>query len=404
MAARTQAFKFKRTVAAPPAEVYRAFTSPMVLREWLCDSAQADPRKGGRLYLWWNSGYYTTGEYTSLVPDKRIAFTWFGKGEPAPTAVLVSLSQNKAGTAVTLTHSGVGAGKAWQKARAEFQSGWDVLLENLQSVVESGVDLRIARRPMLGITFGEPLTPEVAGKLGVPVREGFRIDGVLEGMGAHAAGLQKNDVVVSLDGKKIDSYPALVGALQKRQAGDEVKVVFYRDGIRKTVAMELSARPLPQVPDTAAGLAEAVQDIYTQDMADLRRCLEGVTETEASAQPAPGEWSAKEVLAHLIAAERDTVLWISTLVGGAEADSEFFNNLPVRVQAVTAVYRTLPALLEQLEKARAETVAAIAALPEDFVAHKGSHWRLGYSQLNSSSHIRDHVNQVQAAIEAARKD
>lgn len=52
-----QSLKFKLTVNAPAAEVYRAFTTSMVLREWFCNAAQADARKGGCLYLHWNSGY-----------------------------------------------------------------------------------------------------------------------------------------------------------------------------------------------------------------------------------------------------------------------------------------------------------------------------------------------------------
>ncbi len=52
----TQTLEFAVAVAAPPAEVFRAFTRATPLRDWLCDVALADARPGGRIYLWWNRG------------------------------------------------------------------------------------------------------------------------------------------------------------------------------------------------------------------------------------------------------------------------------------------------------------------------------------------------------------
>jgi uncharacterized protein YndB with AHSA1/START domain len=41
---KTQTLKFKRTISASPAEVFRAFTHPTALRDWLSNAAQADAR------------------------------------------------------------------------------------------------------------------------------------------------------------------------------------------------------------------------------------------------------------------------------------------------------------------------------------------------------------------------
>ena len=61
MPAKTQTIKLKRTIAQPAREVYRTFTRTSILRTWMCDAAQIDARKGGRLYVYWNDGYYSTG-------------------------------------------------------------------------------------------------------------------------------------------------------------------------------------------------------------------------------------------------------------------------------------------------------------------------------------------------------
>ena len=401
----SQAVISKRTVNAPPAEAYRAFTRAVALREWMCDVATTDVRVGGRLYFWWNSGYYTSGEFTALEPDKEVAFTWHGRGEPGTTQVQVSFAATEGGTEVTLTHSGFGAGPEWDEPRQDSEHGWGIGLENLQSVLETGQDLRLVCRPMLGINLDE-FNAEIAAKLGVPVTEGIRLVGVLEGMGAQAAGLQKDDVLVSLGGKPATDFPTLVNALQDRRAGDTVEVAFYRGGEKKTVAMKLSPRPLPEVPPTPAALAETMRKLYADFQAELTACLAGITEAEAAHHPAHGEWSALETLGHLIAVERENQTWITDLLNDDERWSDRFENpaaAPARVGATAAAYPTLAALVEELRRSQAEVVAMLAALPPEFVAHKGSYWRLGTNLLQQPlDHVREHCAQVGAAVQAAR--
>ena len=399
----TRSLKFRRTVNAPPAEVYRAFTNATAWREWLCDASQADPRKGGRLYLWWNSGYYAYGEYVAVTPGKKIAFTWRGRGEPDATRVQISLAEKNGSTTVTLTHAGIGSGKKWASAAQEFQSEWEASLENLQSVLETGQDLRIVRRPLLGVTPGD-FNAEMAAKLGVPVTEGARLDDVAEGRGAKAAGLCKDDVIVRLAGKKITGWAAFTSAMQPHRAGQQVAVTFYRGAEKKTTTVELSSRPLPETPPTAEAFAETARKMYADMDAELAGCLEGVSEAEASHQPAPGEWSAKETLAHLIIGERETHAWITDLIVGDERWSDANpTNVPVRIAAATAVFSTLPSLVEELKRHEAETAAMLAALPPEFIAHKGSYWRLAHNLLQAPDHFGIHIGQIRAAIQAARK-
>jgi len=400
MTHKTQTLKFKRSVNARPAAAYDAFTSALALCEWFCNAAQVEARKGGRLYVWWDSGYYAAGQFFAATPGKKLAFTWRGRGEPESTQVQITFAARKGGgTTVTVAHGGIWSGRKWAEAVGEFKKGWEVALENLQSVLETGQDLRFVRRPMLGINLGD-FNTATAAKLGVPVQEGVLVDGALEGMGAHAAGLQKNDVIVSLGRNKVRGWNALGPVLHNYQAGDRVVVTFYRGPEKMTATMEMSRRPLPEVPPTAAQLAEAVLQTYAGVDAALAECFAGVTEAEASAKPAPGEWSAKETLAHLLTGERDTQHWIVALVTRQEAP-EFLDNLDIRYSAVASAY-TLPEMLAALKQAGAETVALVAALPPEFVERKASYWRLAYNLLQPAAHTYDHLDQMRAAIRAAR--
>jgi uncharacterized protein YndB with AHSA1/START domain len=400
-----QAVAVQRIVRVPAAAAYRAFIRPVALREWMCDGATCFARSGGHFHFWWNSGYYASGEYVALKENDEVVCTWHGRGEPGPTRVRVALTPVEGGTEVTVEHTGFGEGDAWAAARGESKDGWTAGLENLQSVLETGLDLRIVRRPMMGINIGE-YSADIAAKLGVSVAEGIRLSGVIEGMGAQAAGLRTDDVIVSIGGHATTDWPSIVNALQKRHAGETVDVVFYRGSEKRTVAMTLSPRPMPTVPPTREGLAEVLQQMYASLQAEVAACFEGVSDGEATFHPAPGEWSAVETVAHLIAGERENQAWIADLINDDERWPDRFENptaVPARITATAGQYPTPQAILEELRHSHAEVVAMIAALPDDLLGRKGSYWRLGRDLQQAPDHVREHIGQIRAAIEAARR-
>jgi uncharacterized protein YndB with AHSA1/START domain len=311
----TQNLKFEQFVNASPTQVFYAFTNATALREWLCDTATVAPRPGGRVYMAWDGGYYTCGEYMKLEPGKEIAFTWYGRNEPGPTQVSLLLSEKESGTLVELTHEGVGTQEEWIQTIQQIKDGWQDSLDNLASVLESGEDQRFTLRPMLGILVSD-FTPEHAEALGVPVTEGIRLDNVIDGMGAQAAGLQSNDIIVGMAGEEANSFQTLTNALQGKRAGDQAEVVFYRGSEKKTTIMELSKRPIPEIPGTIQELAKTLEGRYTELEAELDDFFADVSEEEASFKRSPDEWSVKEVLAHLIQGERFVSFRIAELVGG----------------------------------------------------------------------------------------
>ncbi len=390
--------RFTRTVSAPAAEVYRAFIVPAALRDWLCDAADADPRLGGRVYLWWNDGYYSAGVFTELARAERLAFTWQGPGEP-PGAVTVEFASQD-GTTVVTVRDEPGAG-ADAVAEAALAGGWEAALENLQSMLETGIDLRIARRPMFGLLSGGDVGPERAARLGLPVTTGIWIGGLVEGLGAQAAGLQRDDVVVRLDDQPVTDFASFAAAIQPHRAGDRVPVVYYRGADRRTVRLELAQRPQPEVPNTGAGLAALARATYATVDAELAACLAGVSEVMADDRPAAGEWNIKDVLAHLIAVERDTHSWIVGISEDDEAVNPFHNNVPQRVRGLTAAYPTIAALTGELQKAEVATVAMLESLPAELDARKHLLRRLGGWLAALPDHSREHFAEIQALKDQA---
>jgi uncharacterized protein YndB with AHSA1/START domain len=401
MSSKPKSLKFRQFVKAPASEVYSAFTNATALCEWLCNVAQADPREGGRLYLWWQSGYYASGEFITLEPERRIAFSWHGRSEPGMSLVKISLKPQEGGTLVRLLHTEIDTGKAWKPAINEYNKAWPVALENLASVLETGLDLRFVSRPILGIFNYEFLDSDEAASLELKAPSALRLNGLVEGMGAKNAGLQPGDILLKLGGFKLDSPEALGQALSAHQAGDNVKASFIREGEKYKLKIELSQRPLTSVPATAEGVAEAIGKIYVPFYKALKNCLEGLPAETADYRPSEDDWNIKEIIAHLIATERDNQAWIAGLIEGKEPDLDFSPlSTTTRIRATLSAYPKMASLLDELKRSMAETIALFDALPEEFVVRKRSYWRMGYTILQENYHLEEHLDQIKANIKA----
>jgi uncharacterized protein YndB with AHSA1/START domain len=381
-----------RTLDATPADVFRAFTRPMALRDWLCHAAEVEPRVGGRYYLWWNDGYGTSGAITDLVAGERLAFTWQGPGE-RPGAVRIELQPDDGRTTVTVTHDGDDADAAAARLGA-------AALENLQALVETGIDMRLARRPMLGLSGADDLGAARAAALGLPVTEGLWVGGVVEGLGAHAAGLQKDDVVVRMGDQPIRDQASFVEVVQTYEAGDRVPVVFYRGPAQQTVTLELGRRPMPVVPDDGATLAAALRATYATLDAELAAALAGVDEARADYQPTPDAWNIKRVLSHLIAIERDNHAWITVVSEDGEIEYPFHDNDAPRIAAFAEIYGTLDNLLLELHRSQEATLAMLTRLTPAVLRRKHLLSPLIGWLDNLAIHSREHIAEI-AALAAA---
>ncbi len=386
-------------VNAPVKAAYRAFTNSTSLREWLCDVVTVEPHPKGRMYLWWRGDFYSSGHYLELEENKRVKFRWFANIDPAPTEVTVHFAEKDGGTLVRLDHQ-IPDDKSWAKMGETFRENWVESFENLKSVLETGIDLRIANRPMLGIAPGD-FTTEQAVALGVPVKEGLRLDGMVSGMGAERAGLQKDDVIVGMNGHPINNdFNTLPLAISGKKGGETIEVVFYRGAEKKTVIMELSKRPMPEVPSRPAELAKRARDIVIPALSELESCFEGVSDEQAMQRPQPGEWSALEIVAHLVQNERNNSAFLASLIDGYELTTDGFGtNITPQVEATVKANPSVALMLILLRRSVEEVLEFTALIPEEFATNnKGSYYRFGSGLLQPDFHLGSHTQQVKEAL------
>ncbi|MFN2236318.1 MAG: SRPBCC domain-containing protein [Anaerolineales bacterium] len=399
--------KFEKIIIAPEDLIYRAFTSASALREWLCDISTTVIEEGGRIYLAWNHGYFASGHFNKLVPNQAVSFTWIGKEEPGWTQVNVSITKLAEDNQclVSLVHEDIGTGALWENARKEITKGWQLGFENLKSTLETGRDLRITNRPLIGI-YPDDLSNidlETRKSWNLPVDNGVVVTEVLPNYGAENAGIQQNDVIVAIDGKKVDRIRTLGTIINEYSAGDRISVEIFRGDERLTYAIDTMPRIIEHLPDTAEKLAKDLEVQSSEVLELIENVLAGVLDAEASYSPGEEEWSAKEVLVHLIHSERDLHSWINDLASGQE---RFYDEWPgdslFRIRATLASYPKIDDLLTELRRSLKETVASVAFLSQDFTRRKASYWRLGTELQGRNTHFKEHIQQIENNIKMSR--
>jgi hypothetical protein len=244
---------------------------------------------------------------------------------------------------------------------------------------------------------------ELAEKLGLPVREGIRLTGLVEGMGAQRAGIQVGDVLVRLAGHPTTAFPHIGQALDKHRAGDVVDAEVYRDGEKLTIPVQLTGREIPTLPETAKDLAAQARKLYAEVDVELDGLFEGVTEEQAEYRPGPDEWNAKEILAHITASERDVHTWIASFAEDNTIEQPFHSNDNVRVQSIVAVHSTIGEMVTLLKQSEAEVVAAIGLLQPETASRKHLFRAVAGWITTFQTHHRDHFEHIKKLLETAKQ-
>jgi predicted metalloprotease with PDZ domain len=123
-------------------------------------------------------------------------------------------------------------------------------------------------------------------------RAGVRIDGSPRvGSPAYAAGIGRNDILVSFDGTDLESIEALSDLLKEKAAGDIIELVIDKRGEERTVEVTLAERPNLEVVTFEAAGEELSEEIRARREAWLAPLtvprLEAVRYCPETGQPWP---------------------------------------------------------------------------------------------------------------------
>ncbi len=120
--------------------------------------------------------------------------------------------------------------------------GFSIPSETVKMVSQQLIAKGRVDYPFIGISYTQ-ITPQMAGEYNLPSRYGLVVGTVTSGSPAAQVGIRQNDIVLSLDGKKIDENNPLRTILFKYKIGDKVKLEVLRGGQTITVEITLVGRP-----------------------------------------------------------------------------------------------------------------------------------------------------------------
>ena len=122
------------------------------------------------------------------------------------------------------------------------------------------------RRGRIGVTI-QSLTPDLAEALDLDIRHGALVSRVEADSPAEAAGLQAGDVIVEVEGTRLESSRDLRNIIGLVRVGDEIEVVVRRERNRIAMRVRVGGPQSDRDPIAAADTPPALRGATLRDLA-----------------------------------------------------------------------------------------------------------------------------------------
>ena len=96
--------------------------------------------------------------------------------------------------------------------------------------------------PYIGV-YAQPIDEDLQEAFNLSRDKGIVLVDVMEQSPADKAGLQREDIIISFNGKKVDGTTPLADLVAETKVGDKVAVVYDRAGEQNTAIIEIGTRP-----------------------------------------------------------------------------------------------------------------------------------------------------------------
>ncbi|GAB6181860.1 trypsin-like peptidase domain-containing protein [Desulfotomaculum defluvii] len=120
--------------------------------------------------------------------------------------------------------------------------GFAIPTSTVKEIIDDLIKQGKVQRPWLGVQI-QQVTPDIANYLGYEGSTGAVIFGVVPGGPADKAGIKEGDIVLTIDGTKIEDPNTLIKTLQKTKIGAKVEVEVFRKGKTINISVEAAERP-----------------------------------------------------------------------------------------------------------------------------------------------------------------
>ena len=112
-------------------------------------------------------------------------------------------------------------------------------------------------RGWLGVVI-QTVTPEIKEKFGLKTAEGALVGEVTNGGPAEKGGLRRGDVIITFDGKKVETMNSLPPIVAETPIGKDAEIMVIREGKEKTLRVKIGE--LPEEPRVAATTMPEIEE------------------------------------------------------------------------------------------------------------------------------------------------
>jgi 2-alkenal reductase len=117
--------------------------------------------------------------------------------------------------------------------------GFAIPINTAAAVANQIIQTGYITRPYMGVNI-QPITPDIANAYNLPVQYGAYVTSVASGSPASKAGIRTGDIITSFGGTAIDGSHSFINLLFSFKPGDQVTVVFNRNGSSQQVQLTLT--------------------------------------------------------------------------------------------------------------------------------------------------------------------
>lgn len=112
--------------------------------------------------------------------------------------------------------------------------GFAIPINQGRKIADQLIKYGVATYPVVGISLD-------VNYMGVGAQISTSGTGILPGSPAQKAGLKGGDIIIEFEGKKINSPEELIVSVRSKNVGDRITLIFMRDGVKKSVTLNLIA-------------------------------------------------------------------------------------------------------------------------------------------------------------------
>lgn len=148
---------------------------------------------------------------------------------------------NSGGALVNLNGEVVGINTAKIKIAGVEGMGFAIPANTVKIIAQELISNGKIVRPWLGVYAGGDIDETLAKQLQLPVDYGVLVQDVVEDSPASRAGISRGDVLISMAGKKVETFKDLRDLIYQQKVGAIVEIVLIRNGKESKTAATLTA-------------------------------------------------------------------------------------------------------------------------------------------------------------------